>query len=420
LAVPVRRGDKVVGAIDLESSSPSAFTQDDLKFVLRVADQIALAMEGTLLQERAQTERERLSLLMEAVDNAVWVVDADLRLLAQNEAASHMLGWPSEDAIGRSLYEFTPSHNPSTAGVCHLLSQVMEQQQPLAFPQTGDHGTSLLVETKDGRPVLIKGRAIPLVQDGHVEGAICAFREVPTEKTDEHVRFEFTNMASHLLRSPLSFIQASIDLMSNSELHLDEQRVILAKMREQSQRMRDFIRDLLEMSRLETGSISIYPEPVALPPLVKRVLALVQPEEPHYVVNFNNPQPFPVVAADPAKMELVLLSLLRSAMNRCPTGGCIGVELEANASEVVVSITDNGEIIPPKQLDRVFSQFYPVDDDGDKMPSTYILGLYSTRRLVELQNGRVWAESAPDTGTRFGFSLPVWGCVDDSQSLIDR
>lgn len=410
LAVPMRRGKRVIGAINLESSSPHAFTQDDLQFVLSVADQVAVALEGTMLQEKAETERERWSLLMEAVDNAVWVVDADLRLMTQNEAASELMGWSLAEAVGRSVYELVSPDHSSVNDLCQLLSQAIEERQRVSLPQGEPmDNDGLLLETKDGRSVLVRGRGVPLAQDGRVVGAICAFREVLPEKSDEHVRFEFANMASHLLRSPLSFIQASIDLMLNSELDAEEQRAMLDKMRTQGQRIREFIKDLLEMSRLEIGSVHVYPEPVVLPALIERVLDLIRPEEPRYVFSFIAPDTFPIVAADSGKTELILLSLLRSAMSRCPNGGHITLELEARTSEAVISITDDGEVIPLRQLDRVFSQFYPVDDEGDKMPSTYQLGLYTAKRLLEFQNGRVWAESQPDKGTRFSFSLPIWG-----------
>jgi PAS domain S-box-containing protein len=409
LAVPMRRGKRVIGAINLESSLPHAFTQDDLHFVSSVADQVAIALEGTVLHEKAVSERERWALLMEAVDSAVWVVDADLRLLAQNEVASEMLGWSMAEAVGCSVYELQSLDQSSPIGLCHFLSQVMEKQQRLSLPCEGaKDGEGVLLETKDGRSILVRGRGVPLVQDNQVVGAICAFREVLTETNDQHVRYEFANMASHLLRTPLSFIQASIDLMLNSELDSEEQRTMLERMREQSQRIREFIRDLLEMSRFETGSVQVYPEPVVFPPLVDRVLDLIRPEEPRYVFSFTAPSTFPIVAADPGKTELILLSLLRNAMSRCPDGGCITLGLEVRNSEAIVSIVDDGETVPLKQLDRVFSQFYPVDDD-DKMPSTYQLGLYTTKRLIELQGGSVWAESQPDKGTRFGFSLPIWG-----------
>jgi PAS domain S-box-containing protein len=409
LAVPMRRGKRVVGALNLESSSPNAFTQDDLQFVLNVADQVAVALEGTALQERAESERDRLSLLMEAVDNAVWVVDTDLRLTAQNEIAGEMLGWSLAEAQGRSVYELSSNHS-SGNGLGQLLSQAIEERRPISFPrQESVDGGGILLETRDGHFVPVRGRGVPLIRDGRVIGAICAFREVLSNRSDEHVRFEFANMASHLLRSPLSFIQASIDLMLNSELDVEEQRAMLSKMWEQGQRIREFIKELLEMSRLESGVVHVYSEPVVLPRLIERVLDLVRPEEPTYTFNFEAPGAFPVVAADPGKTELVLLGLLRSGMSRCPRGGCITVELETRASEVAVFVTDDGEPVPPRQLERIFTQFYPVDDDGNKMPSTYQLGLYTTKRLIELQTGRVWAESQLGKGTRFGFSLPIWG-----------
>jgi PAS domain S-box-containing protein len=409
LAVPMRRGKRVVGALNLESSSPNAFTQDDLQFVLNITDQVTVALEGTALEERAETERERLSLLMEAVDNAVWVVDTDLRLMAQNQVASEMLGWSVAECIGRSVYELASTQR-SSDGLCQLLNQAIEKRQPVVFPKEESlDGHDILLETRDGRSIPVRGRGVPLIRDGRAVGVICAFREVRPKKGDELVRFEFANMASHLLRSPLSFIQASIDLMLNSELDVEEQRTMLSRMWEQGQRIREFIKDLLEMSRLESGLVPTYLEPVVLPRLIERVLDLVRPEEPSYAFRFVAPGTFPIVAADPGKTELVVLSLLRSAMNRCPKGGCISLDLETRASEAVVFVTDDGEPILPKQLERIFSQFYPVDDDGNKMPSTYQLGLYTTKRLVELQNGHVWAESQPGKGTRFGFSLPVWG-----------
>jgi PAS domain S-box-containing protein len=400
----------VIGAINLESSMPNAFTQDDLHFVRSVADQVSIALEGTVMYEKAASERERWALLMEAVDNAVWVVDADLRLLAQNEIASEMLGWSVAEAVGRSVYELQPLDQSSPDGLCQILSQVMEEWQRASFPGDGTSGgDGLVLETKDSRFVIVSGQAVPLIQDGHLVGAICAFREVLSQKNDEHVRLEFANMASHLLRSPLSFIQASIDLMLDSELDADERHLMLERMREQSQRIREFIKELLEMSRLETGTVHVYPEPVSLPPLIERVLDMIRPEEPCYVFSFSTPSSFPIVAADPGKMELILLSLLRNAMSRCPDGGNIVLTLESHKSEAIVSVMDDGEAIPLKQIDRIFSQFYPIDDDDDKMPSTYQLGLYSTKRLIELQNGSVWAESQPEKGTCFGFSLPVWG-----------
>jgi signal transduction histidine kinase len=141
--------------------------------------------------------------------------------------------------------------------------------------------------------------------------------------------------------------------------------------------------------------------------LVERVLNLVQYEESPHQFNVVAPDAIPAVAADSAKTELILFNLITNAVNRCPDGGQITVKPEIDASQINIAVIDDGEPIPNELLDRVFGQFYPVDDNG-KMPTTYQLGLYTTKRLVELQNGRIWANSNPDQGSKIGFSLPIW------------
>jgi PAS domain S-box-containing protein len=402
LAVPMRRGKQVVGAINLESSLSHVFTQNDLLFVSNVANQVAIALEGTMLRERAEIDRESLSLLMSIVDNAVWLVDTDLKVLAQNEVASEMVGWSPSEAVGRSVRDLLSSHDHVSHKLCQLFGQAMEERQPVSF------GKSVFLTTKENLSVFAGGKIVPITRDDQAVGALCAFQKIPAEKSNKYIRLEFANMASHLLRTPLSFIQTSIDLLMNSDLDPEERRITLDRMWEGSQRLTEFTDELLEMLRLETEEVHIYLEPVALPPLIERVLDLVRYEKPCHHFNLVGLDKLPMVAADLIKTELVLFNLLTSAVNRCPEGGHITIEPEIGPAEVNVSIIDDGEAVPAKLLDRVFGQFYPVDDENGKMPSTYQLGLYTAKRLVELQNGRIWAKSQPEQGSQFGFSLPIW------------
>ncbi|MBI1879787.1 MAG: GAF domain-containing protein [Chloroflexi bacterium] len=400
LIVPMRRGGKVMGAINLESSQPEAFTEDDLQFVSSIADQVVIPLEGAVLQAKAESERERLSMMMTAVDNGVWLVGADLCLMAQNEAASEMLGWSEAEVVGRSACEFEPPDDDSPQGLCRLLRQAIEKRQRISYNE------GILLTKKSGPSVPVKVRIVPVVREEEVMGVICAFHL--TKRSDEHIRFEFANMASHLLRTPLSSIQTSVDALLNSELDAEEQRVMVDRLREQSQRMREFVKELLEMSRLEAGIVRVFAEPVTLSPLLDRVLGLIRYEEPRHEFSLSIGSTLPIVAADLSKTELVLVNLLRNAVSHCPDGGHVTVEVETKADEVIISVGDNGQAIPIAQLDQIFSQFYPIDSTNGTMISTYHLGLYSTRRLIELQNGRVWVESQPGKGSRFSFSLPVW------------
>jgi PAS domain S-box-containing protein len=401
LAVPIRRQNRVIGVINLESSLPNAFTHQDLQFVTSVADQVVVALESALLQEKARLEHERLTALMGTVDNGVWMIDADLRVLAQNEVAKELLGWSEIEVIGRSVAEFERvSNHPVSSNLDQLCSQAIEKQLPVSCEE-------ILFSTKKSTPILVKVRVVPIIHEDKGVGAFCAFHL--SRRSDEHVRFEFANMASHLLRTPLTSIQASLDILLGSELAPVEQQTVLDRMRDQTKRMREFVKELLEMSRLEAGLVRVFVEPVTLMPLIERVLGLMQYEEPHHAFSFSMANSLPIVAADLAKTELVLVNLMRSALNRCSEPGHITVEVEIqNDDEVIVSISDDGEVIPVAQLDRIFSQFYPIDNTSGTIMSTYHLGLYTTKRLIELQNGRVWVESQPGKGSRFSFSLPVW------------
>ncbi|MBN1993627.1 MAG: PAS domain-containing protein [Anaerolineae bacterium] len=363
------------------------------------AEEVLPAIHRALGQEQAETDRERFSLLMSVVDEAVWMLDPNLKVIAQNKAAGEIFGWPPAEAIGKSICELLFLHNHTTHKLCQLLNQAIEKQQPLFDPK-------VLLKTKENRSILVRSAVTPLLQNSRVIGILCVLQRTPN---DQYVRLEFANMAAHLLRNPLSFIQTCIDLLMSSDLDPQKQQTTLKSMWERSQWLTKFTDELLNMLRLEAGEVRIYVESVAITPLIEQILLLVQDEENlRHQFNLVAADNLPLVAADPTKTELILFNLLTNAVNRCPAGGQVAIEAEANQSEVIISIIDNGEPIPPKLLDRIFGQFYPVDDENGKMPSTYELGLYTTKRLVELQNGRIWATSQPGQGSRFCFSLPFW------------
>jgi PAS domain S-box-containing protein len=368
-----------------------------------VADQAATTLSATVLQEKVEAERGRLALLIEATDNAIWVVDADMRLIVQNEAASRMLNQPTARAIGRSLYELKPSNGVSLPPLCRLLSQAMEERQPILLDQ------EVLRTTQDGGSLIVRGKIVPIIHGNRAAGAICACRDISGEKNTERAKSEFATMASHLLRAPLSAILAAADLLIHSNLDEQEQQTAAITVQRQSERMKEFVKGLLDISQMEGGVVHVHTEPVALPRLVERALNLVQEDNTHHVFSSLTSDTLPLVAADPSRTELVLLNLLHGAIERCPSGGHITVEARERIPEVIVSVEDDGQPISTHQLDKIFWQFYPADGDEGKVPSTYHLGLYTTKRLVELQGGRVWAQSQPGHGSRFSFSLPVWG-----------
>ena len=356
------------------------------------------------IQHPLEISQQSLLQLIEIVNHPVWLIDSKLHFIEQNEASKKMLGWSSGDIIDQSVRGIILPANESLQALANFIDEAINQGITISFSD------GLVLPRKDGGSVLVAGNVMPTLQKDEPTGAICTFWEIFPGKDEIHLRHEFANMASHLFRTPLSYIQASIDFMMSSELDVQEQQLILDKMRGQNQRLVKYTNELLKLLRSENDDIVTHVEAVELLPLVARVFNSIEAEKPRHVFSLvnQNASLIPNIAADPVKLEIILLNLLLNAIRRCPTGGAIKVQIKSQANEVIVSISDDGEFIPATQLRRVFWQFYPVDDDLDKMPSTYNLGLYNTKRLVELQNGRIWAESYPGQYSQFSFSIPIW------------
>ena len=364
----------------------------------------------------AGNTRQELAEFIEVVNHAVWLVDSNLHFTGQNEAARKMMGWPTSEINGRPLNELITPNHEALAQFAQIINQAIHQRCTLTLAD------GLSLPRKTGGSVLIDGKVMPILRGDQAIGAICAFWELYPGKDDTYLRYEFANMASHLFRTPLSYIQASIDFLMSSDLDVQERQAILSKMRTQSQRLAKYTNELLKLLRLENEDVLSCIEPVELLPLIERVLTLIQSEKPRHrlqLINSSMPS-FPIIAADPTKIELILLNLLLNAVRRCPSGGEIKIELHNQDSNIVISVADDGEFIPARQLRRVFWQFYPVDDELDKMPSTYNLGLYNTKRLVELQRGRIWAESYPGQYSQFSFSIPIWEHESNDKDIADR
>lgn len=376
----------------------------DSEFGVSIKSISTIQSNSNQVYPQAEANQRQLFQFVELVNHPMWLVDSNLRLVKQNEAAKKLIGWSTNEIVDRPVLNPVGVAQEPLKTLMRIIEQAIRQESTIFFSE------GLPLPRKTGGSVLVAVKVMPVLRDNQKVGAICSFWEMFPGKDEDYLRYEFANMASHLFRTPLSYIQASIDFLMSSELDSQEQNAILSKMRAQSQRLAKYTNELLRVLRLENDDAAVSIDAVAPLPLIERILNLVQSERPRHlftVVNLNGNQ-VPHIAADPVKLELILLNLLLNAVRRCPTGGEIKVAIKVESSNVVISVIDDGEYIPARQLKRVFWQFYPVDDDLNKMPSTYNLGLYNTKRLVELQNGRIWAESYRGEYSQFSFSIPTW------------
>lgn len=219
---------------------------------------------------------------------------------------------------------------------------------------------------------------------------------------------EFVSVVSHELRTPLTALVGFSELLLAQPVDPGDQREWIENMHAAAKRLTKLVEDLLDVSRIEEGRVELKRQPLYVKALVKLVLADFRMQTSTHRFEEQYRDPLPPLLADLDKLTQVLTNLISNAVKYSPQGGAITISVTAADGSVRLSVADQGLGLPPEELARIFERFHRVQrEDRQQIPGTG-LGLYITKRLVELQDGRIWAESAgPGRGSTFHVELPA-------------
>ncbi|MCA9954958.1 MAG: response regulator [Ardenticatenaceae bacterium] len=234
---------------------------------------------------------------------------------------------------------------------------------------------------------------------------------------------EFIAMAAHELRNPLSQIATTNALFSRVGDLNAKQSQLLEKVNFSLERMKALIVDLDDIARLETGNIRVELRPLNLHELIQKTAESLQHDvlSRDHSLTLNVPPNLPLVCADRQRMIQVLTNLIGNALKYTPNGGQIVVTAvhEAHLHNVHVTIRDTGLGIQADEQKQIFTKFFRSGDTDVRARPGTGLGLYITKSLVEMQNGRIWFNSKYGQGTQFHFTLPVVGETTRPEMALD-
>lgn len=223
----------------------------------------------------------------------------------------------------------------------------------------------------------------------------------------EQLQENFVLSVSHELRTPLTCIKTSVELLQATSSNLAEEQLDLIRtIGHHVGRLEALVADLLEITRLEAGQVTLARQPTDLTRLASRVVEALRPltENKEQTIALHCPDPVAPIEVDRRRIEQVLTNILSNAIKFTPRRGRIEVTVTAGADGLQVCVADNGPGIPTGEQARIFDKFYVVTDGRGR--SGVGLGLYIARQLVELHGGQIWVESQPGRGSRFCFTLP--------------
>jgi two-component system phosphate regulon sensor histidine kinase PhoR len=243
---------------------------------------------------------------------------------------------------------------------------------------------------------------------GEREGTILVFHDLTRLKQLERTREEFVANVSHELRTPLSLIKGYVETLLDGARDNPEVAGRFLKIIERNTSRLDLlIQDLLTISALESGRITLNLQPVPLRPLAEKVLADLKTRTDAKDVKFVNDLPELTAMADVNRLEQVLANLVDNAIKYGRAQGTVIIGgQKADADKIEIYVQDDGPGIPTEALDRVFERFYRVDKARSREQGGTGLGLSIVKHIVQNHGGKVWVKSESGKGATFFFTLP--------------
>ena len=410
LGTSIRHRDKQAGTFFVGAKEGGQeFTEEDEEVLLLFAAQAAAAIANARAYRHEQRARANLEALIDTSPMGVVVMDArTARPVSLNKEARRIASGMLDP--GQTVEELLKMVT------CRLADgqEIALDELPLATvlsDATPLRAVEAELSVRDGRSITVLMNVTPIRFDGGgVESVVVTMQDLGPLEELERQRAEFLSMVSHELRAPLSSVKglAATALGDSQVADPAEVREFFRIIEQQADRMNGLIRDLLDVGRIDTGTLSVNPEPADVAALMDQARNTFLSSGARHVLNLDLPAALPPVMADERRIVQVLSNLFSNAARHSPESCPIRVAAEHVGAEVAISVSDEGSGVAPERLPRLFRKHSAVDDDGGARGRGTGLGLAICKGLVEAHGGRIRAESpGPGQGTRVTFTLPV-------------
>jgi PAS domain S-box-containing protein len=357
--------------------------------------------------------------ILGAIQDGVLMVGKNGAIQMLNPAAGRITGWPVQEAIGLSFSSVLPLVNDrgeAEPPEAHPISKALASQGVV-------NESNLWLKNKANKSLPISLLVSPVLDSkgqatGNVVGVL---RDISEEKAEEARRSDFISTASHEMRTPIAAIEGYIALALNQKVAKidDNARKYLEKASVATKHLGVLFQDLLTSSRAEDGRLASYPAVVEVGELVEQVaeaerfhaqqkglsLRFVLSSEGSAVSGAKVVRPLFYSFVDPHRIREVVQNLVDNAIKYTPEGG-ITMRLTGDSSVVQIQVEDTGPGIPAEDIPHLFQKFYRVDSSLTRTVGGTGLGLFICRKIVELYQGRIWAESQLGKGSSFFVNLP--------------
>jgi len=403
VGLPLIFRGQVIGIIFIFRNYSTRFSSNDQALLQSFADQAAIAVHNAQLYTQVRREKQRMDTLLDSAADGILILSSDHRVERCNPAFVQLSGSTLNQIVGES---HTSIIRWSRIESGHTLEDAEAGGWPLTpnatFYVEGD------LERPNLSPLPVGITYAPLFSpEGVLLNIIATVRDITHFRQADELKSTFISVISHELKTPVALIKGYVGTLRREDATWDREIIqdSLAVIEEETDRLTELIENLLDATRLQTGSLSLNRSDVSLAKTADRVAERFRTQVTKHTIIVDFPPNFPAIWCDEDRIEQVFYNLLSNAIKYSPNGGEIRISGQIRTKQVIVCVSDEGPGIAPGDIPHVFDRFYRSSDASRKTKGAG-LGLFLVRAVVEAHNGRIWVDPQPERGARICFSLP--------------
>lgn len=352
----------------------------------------------------SEAERQHVEAILHSISDAVLVTDSFDEVALANESAAEVLRFALESSQRESIDRIVDDPE---------LVKIIKDTRASGNPNNRRHVEYRMGEGDQSHVYDVTLSCVTNHQR-EVAGVVTILHDVTKEKEVSEMKNEFVSNVSHELRTPLSSIKAYVEMLVDGEARDEETRTEFYDIiQSESNRLSRLIDNILNISRIESGVVTVHRDYISLPGVIKDVMDVMLPQAKAKDIELRDHRAplYYQINADRDMIYQAGLNLVSNAIKYTPRGGIVTIDTEVDDHQrtVMVSVSDTGAGIPEESLPHIFEKFYRVSA-SKKMAKGTGLGLNLVKHIVEtVHSGKVLVESEFGKGSRFSFVLPLVG-----------
>ena len=412
LALPLNTNYAPPSVLIVFRPEPHVFNQQEISLLRNFANHAAMAIENAALYARSdmrlQEQTRRLEALIQSLNDAIILEDPEKRVIYANRRVEALTGLSADEIIGasiESIFERLAAKSSRPAETLKKLTGLIDHGEPEAHTSHSPNPEIALLH--EGRNLWLRLYTFTVTDAHNVPiGRGQLLQDITADRELDHMKSNLISTVSHELRTPLASIKGYATTLLAEDVKWDPaaQREFIAIISREADRLSTLVNDLLDLSRIDAGSLKVRRVQCDLTELIYNAIQRTDPP-PGNRVQVQVPANLPPIPVDRRRLEVVLRNLIENAVKYAGETSPIYILADYDDENVIVRVADEGPGIPGEESEQIFESFYRVDNRLSRTASGAGLGLAICKGFIQAHGGEIWLEER-QRGACFAFSLP--------------